>query len=139
MSQLVLDDQLDLRAVLRPLRKWITARRLQELRPGELILDDRVPQILRTLKQPTFVTIDQGFWSPRWTDHNYAIVCFALRNDQQRRLPGLLRALFRHPEFRTRAKRMGKVARVGLTTIEWWQFRRADLHQVAWKGASPRS
>src|SRR6266446_377251 len=113
MSQLVLDDQLNVRAVLRPLRKWITTRRLQELRPGELILDDRVPEILRTLKQPTFVTIDRDFWGPRWSDPRYAILYFALRNDQQGRLPALLRALFRQAEFRTRAKRMGKVARVG--------------------------
>jgi hypothetical protein len=45
MSQLVLDDQLDVVEVLPPLLKWITATRLQDLRPGELVLDDRVPEI----------------------------------------------------------------------------------------------
>jgi hypothetical protein len=61
MSQLVLDDQLDVQVVVPALEGWITAVRLQNLRPLEHILDDRVPEILRTLKTPTFVTIDHGF------------------------------------------------------------------------------
>ncbi len=36
MSQLILDDQLDVTEV-GSINKWITAQRLQELRPGELI------------------------------------------------------------------------------------------------------
>jgi hypothetical protein len=135
MSQLILDDQLNIRKVLPALQKWITAQRLQELRPGEVILDDRVPEILRTLKQPTFITIDQDFCDHRWSDPNYAILYFDLRNDQQKQLPALLRALFRRSEFRTRAKRMGKVARISATTIAWWQFAKTDLQQVAWQGA----
>jgi hypothetical protein len=133
MSQLILDDQLNLRKVLAPLQSWITVERLQDLRPGEVILDDRVPEILRAQKQVTFVTIDQDFWDRRWTDPNYAILYFALRNDQQEDLPAMLRALLRRSEFRTRAKRMGKVARVSNPTIEWWQFPRAGLQQVAWQ------
>ena len=63
MSQLILDDQLSVRKVLTPLQKWITVERLQDLRSGEVILDDRVPEILRTQKNATFVTIDQDFWA----------------------------------------------------------------------------
>jgi hypothetical protein len=136
MSQLIVDDQLSVRKVLTPLRKWITVERLQDLRPGEVILDDRVPEILRTQKQATFVTIDQDFWDERLSDPSYAILYFALRNDQQGALPDLLRALLRRPEFRTRAKRMGKVARVSTATIEWWQFPRANLQQFAWQEAA---
>src|SRR5947209_8656110 len=99
MSQLILDDQLNLRKLLPALETWITVQRLQELRPGELILDDRVPEILRTVKQATFITIDQGFWAQRWSDPSYAILYFALRSDQQDDLPALLRALLRRPEF----------------------------------------
>jgi hypothetical protein len=74
MSQLILDDQLDISEVFFPIRKWITARRLQELRPGELIRDERVPEILRTLKSPTFITIDHGFWNARLCHPDYCIV-----------------------------------------------------------------
>jgi hypothetical protein len=136
MSQLILDDQLSVRRVLTPIQKWITVERLQDLRPGEVVLDDRVPEILRTQKQATFVTIDQDFWAQHWSDPSYAILYFALRNDQQRDLPALLRALLRRTEFCTRANRMGKVVRVSTATVEWWQFHRADLQQVTWHGGS---
>jgi hypothetical protein len=136
MSQLILDDQLNVRVLLAPLQRWTSVERLQGLRPGEVILDDRVPEILRTLSKPTFVTIDEDFWDVRWCDPSYAILHFALRNDQQKNLPALLRALFRLPEFRTRAQRMGKVARVSAATVEWWQFPKASLHHRVWKGAA---
>ena len=138
MSQLILDDQLDIHGVLHPVQRWVTAQLLREVRPDEHILDDRVPEILLTLKQPTFVTLDQGFWDRRLCHPGYAILYFALRRDQQTLLPGLLRALLRRPEFRTRASRMGKVARVGTANLAWWQFQSPDLLQVAWPGASRR-
>ena len=55
---------------------------------------------------------------------------FSLRDDQQELLPDLLRALFRKPEFRTRVNRMGKVARVGLTTIDFWQFKKPKITRI---------
>jgi len=61
MSQIIVDEQLTYRLVVEPIRKWITARRIKELRPLQIIKDDRVLQILWGLKQPTFVTIDAGF------------------------------------------------------------------------------
>jgi hypothetical protein len=132
MSQLILDNQLDLAEVAPSLRKWITFRRLHDLRPGEMILDDRVPEILATLKQPTFVTIDHDFWQRRWCHPKYCIVYFALSDDQQELLPGLLRRLWRRPEFRTRAGRMGKVMRVALTGIAFWQFQAPALQRIPW-------
>src|SRR5713226_3968969 len=103
MSQLILDDQLDVSEILPPLRKWITARRLQDLRPSELIRDDRIPEILLTLKSPTFITIDHGFWDARLCHPGYCILYFALRDDQQQLIPTLLRALMRRAEFRSRS------------------------------------
>ena len=61
MSQLVLDDQLDLQVICPPLERWMSIVRLQDLRPGEHILNDRVPQLLLARNKPTFVTIDHGF------------------------------------------------------------------------------
>jgi hypothetical protein len=130
MSQLILDDQLDITEILPPLRKWITARRLQDLRPGELIRDDRIPEILMRLKSPTFVTIDKGFWDSRLCHPKYCILFFALRDDQQSLVPGLLRALFRRAEFSTRSKRMGKVARVSSKAISYWQFQQPGLQTM---------
>ena len=47
MSQIVLDDQLFDVEVLVPLARWITVQRLRELRPSEVIKDERVPALLR--------------------------------------------------------------------------------------------
>jgi len=100
MSQIILDDQLFDLEVLVPIARWITVQRLRDLRPGEVIKDDRVPGLLRQLRQPTFVTIDMGFWNRGLRDARYCILCFPLRNEKQYELPGLLRRLLRLPEFR---------------------------------------
>jgi hypothetical protein len=96
------------------------------------VLDERVPEILRTVRRPTFITVDQDFWDRRWCHPDYCILYFALSDEQQFQLPDLLRALLRLPEFRSRAGRMGKVARVRPTAVEWWQFPPGDLHQLTW-------
>jgi hypothetical protein len=43
--------------VLLLIARWITVQRLRDLRPDQVIKDDRVPALLRELRQPTFVTI----------------------------------------------------------------------------------
>ncbi len=132
MSQIILDDQLFDLEVLIPLARWITVQRLRDLRPTEVIKDDRVPVILREQRQPTFVTIDMGFWDPELRDPRYCILCFPLRNDEQQEIPDLLYALLRIPEFSTKAARMGKVARISLSRIEFWQFGEPQLQRLAW-------
>lgn len=108
MSQIILDDQLFDLEVLIPLARWITVQRLRDVRPGEVIKDERVPELLRQLPQPTFVTIDMGFWDKGLRDVHYCILCFPLRNDEQHQLPALLRRLLQLPEFRTRPNAWAK-------------------------------
>jgi hypothetical protein len=133
MSQFILDDHLPEPEVLEPIRRWASAQFVRFLRPGEIVLDERIPEILLTLKQPTFITIDQGFWSRRWCHPGYCIVYFALRNDQQELIPQLLRELLHKPDFRSRASRMGRVARVSSASIEYWSAQQSGLQQLAWK------
>jgi hypothetical protein len=103
------------------------------LRPKQHVLDDRVPAILLTLKQPTFVTIDEDFWDRRCCHPDYAVLYFALRIGEQPQLPNLLRELFRQPGFRKRTERMGKVVRVTAKGIEYWKFPRHELQRVMWQ------
>ena len=124
MSQLVLDDQLDVQVLLPELDSWITSVRLQSLRPGEQILDERVPEILCTLKKPTFITIDHGFWNRRLCHEKYCIVFAELTSSQQHLIPSLLRRLFRLTEFRTRGARMSKVARLDEQNVTFWEARK---------------
>lgn len=132
MSQIILDDQLSDLDVLIPIARWTTVQRLRDLRPLEVIRDERVPALLRELTQPTFVTIDMGFWDRGLVHSRYCVLCFPLRNDEQERLPAFLRRLFNLPGFRTKAERMGKVARVSESHVEFWQAGDAYLHILAW-------
>jgi len=136
MSQIILDDQLFDVEVLVPLARWITVQRLRELRPKEVIKDDRVPLLLRELRQPTFVTIDMGFWDRDWRDPKYCILCFPLRNEEQHLLPERLYRLFQLPEFHTKAARMGKVVRVGPERIDYWAVGHEQMRRLSWTGAS---
>jgi len=132
MSQIIVDEQLDPEEVLEPIRQWTTAQWLPKLRPGEIIKDDRVPQLLRELRQPTFVTIDAGFWDKKLCDNKYCILYFDLNTKQQALLPRMLRELLRLPEFRTKAARMGKVARVRFSRIDYWQLHDEQQIQIKW-------
>jgi hypothetical protein len=78
VSQVILDDQLFDFEVLIPIARWTTVQRLRDLRPGEVIKDERVPELLRQLRQPTFVTIDEGFYNRGLCDHKFCILCFSL-------------------------------------------------------------
>lgn len=118
----MLDEQLNRDRVLIPLLKWITVQKLEELRPYEVIKDDRIPSLLRELKNPAFVTIDDGFWNRDLLDPNYCILYFALQDHQQAQIPNLLRQLLKLSEFKTKANRMGKVAKVSPTHIEYWHW-----------------
>jgi hypothetical protein len=130
---LVLDDQLSAAEVLLPLRRRWMAVRLQSLRPGELILDERVPEILRAQRAPTFLTIDQGFWERTLADRTYCVLYFALRDEQQPQIHPLLRRVFRTPGFTSRAERMGKVARISPTGIDYWQLPLRALQHARWR------
>jgi hypothetical protein len=133
MSQLILDEQLDPKRVLLPLASWITVQSLQNLRPGTLVRDERIPAVLLTLKQPTFVTIDQDFHDFRWCHPGYCILYFALEDEEQKLIPELLRSLLRRPEFRTRALRMGKIACIRPTWIEYAVFPQRKWQRVEWQ------
>ena len=130
MSQIIFDEQLNWRLVLEPVRRWITAQKIEDMRPYETIKDDRVLQILWGLKQPTLVTIDAGFYDKRNRDKRYCILYFALTTRQQGQIPNLLRRLLRLPEFRTKAARMGKVARVKQAAVTYWQLDDDELHEL---------
>jgi len=138
VSQFILDDQLDVATVLQPLQEWTTAQRIRELRPGQRVLDERIPAILLTLRQPTFLTIDRDFWHSSWCHPAYCLVYFALRADEQGQIPALLRALLRRPEFRSRTARMGKLARVSTISIDFWQHPPGRPHHISWRGPSRR-
>lgn len=108
--------------VLEPLIAWITAPKMEDLRPNEIIKDDCIPFLLRELKQPTFVTINVGFWNKNLVDPNYCILYFSLQDNQQAQTSKLLRQFLHQKEFKTKAIHKGKIAKVGTTGIDYWQW-----------------
>jgi len=132
VSQIILDEHIDRRRVLYPLRAWITAASVVDLFPNQVIKDDRIPSLLRQLKQPTFVTIDAIFWQRKLLNPHYCLIYFALAKWQQSQIPFLLRRLFHLPPFKTKAARMGKVIRVSTAHIDYWQWKDEQSHHLTW-------
>jgi hypothetical protein len=130
---LVIDAALSDAEVLMPLQNLMNAHSIRDVRPREVVKDDRVPVLLRELTSPTFITIDEsGFWRRNMCSQAYCILCFALSDAQQELIPSLLRQLLRLPEFKTKANRMGKIARISLANIKYYQAGDNKMHVLAW-------
>lgn len=71
MSQIVLNEHLGRTEVLTSLQRWITTVKIEDLAPAETLKDDRILRILRTQRQPTFVTLDADFFHKRLCDRRY--------------------------------------------------------------------
>lgn len=136
---IVLDEQLLGRNIEHDIARWYRGPVLfiLDLRPRTVIKDDGVPELLRQQSQATFITINErDFWQKVEADARYCIVCFPLSDPRVREIPSALRSLFRRPEFRTKAQRMGKVIRV---TSEDVRFYTTNDKQVKIIPFTPRS
>jgi hypothetical protein len=51
-------------------------------------------------------------------------------DERQSEIPGLFRRLFRLPMFKTKANRMGKVAKVNNAGVQYYQFGDEELHSL---------
>jgi hypothetical protein len=71
-------------------------------------------------------------YDKRHCDKRYCLVYFALTSLEQNQLPDLLRRLLQLPEFKTKAARMGKVARVSQTDARYWQLNDDEEHKIEW-------
>jgi len=99
---IVLDEQLLGYGVRELIAQWYRGKviDLTELRPRTHIQDDAVPELLRTVRQPSFVTINANdFWRRMGPDDHFAILCFSLAHEQARQIPYLLRRLFPYIPF----------------------------------------
>ena len=93
---------------------------------------DDQQEILRFLhssKQLTFFTRDLGFFRARLCHTNYCLVVLSV--------PVLetayyIRKVLRHPDFKTRAKRNGKVIRVSTKNINFWDIRWQRPSSARW-------
>lgn len=105
---------------------------LRRLRPGTIIKDDALPALLNQQSQATFVTNNvTDFWRIARADRRYCIIAFAVSQEQALEIPNLLRRLLRLAEFRTKARRMGKIIRVRPSVVEYYASDR-QIHTLTW-------
>jgi hypothetical protein len=70
--------------------------------------DREIIPFLHQLKQPTFFTRDDDFYERRLCHAGYCLVYLDVRKEE---VAIFVRRVLRHPAFKTKAKRMGKVIR----------------------------
>ena len=120
---IVLDEQLQGRGIEDAIARWYPGRVtfIMDSRPDTIIKDEAIPALLRQLSEPTFVTINESdFWHRATASRHFCIVCVALPDARANELTPLLQRLLRHPDFKTKALRMGKVARLTTATAQYY-------------------
>ena len=120
---IVLDEQLSKRSLTNAIAKWYPGAvcSVTDLRPKTIIKDEAIPTLLGRAREPTFVTVNEAdFWLRAIASEKFCIICVALPDERVREAPALLQRLLRHPDFKTKALRMGKVARLTTMTAQYY-------------------
>ena len=90
---------------------------------------EEILRYLHRLKSATFITRDEGFFRRRLCHRNYCIVVVSgLVTETAMHV----RRFLRHPAFRTRQQRAGKVVRLMPTKIAWWEVGVESQQHLAW-------
>lgn len=93
---------------------------------------DDQQEILRYLhlaKRPTLFTRDAGFFRARLCHPNYSL---AVITTPVLETASSIRRLLRHPEFRTKTQRCGKVLKLSATKIAFWETNRERQQHLNW-------
>lgn len=128
---IVLDEQLQGVGLEVAIAAWYRGRVsfVGSLRPDTIIKDEGIPHLLRSVRQPTFVTQNwKHFWQRASAHSDFCIVCFTSPSEQAREISPLLRQLFHQATFRTRTGRMGKVARVSGGQTTYYRVNDATIY-----------
>ncbi len=130
---IVLDEQLLGRNLEGQIAGWYRGSVcfVTDLRPDTVIKDEAIPMLLQQQNQPTFVTINEkDFWQRVTINKRFSVVCFPIPDSRAHEIPTLLRRLFRHPMFKTKANRMGKVIRLTDQEISYYAFDNRRVHRA---------
>lgn len=112
---IVLDEQILGHGIEDAVARWYPGAVLfvLDLRPGTIIKDEAIPTLLARESEPTFVTINvSDFWQRVPVTGRFCVVCCAVPDAEAGPISSLPRRLLSHPDFKTKAQRMGKVVRV---------------------------
>jgi hypothetical protein len=85
--------------------------------------DKEIIPFLHQLRDTAFFTRDLGFFDHSLCHSRYCLVCLAVGKDE---VAVFVRRFLRHPEFDTKAKRMGVVIRASHPRLSIW---RSNIHR----------
>ena len=132
---IVLDESISAKIIFDGLEAWYKGNvaPIKSLRIKTLVKDEAIPTLLRTIKQPTFITTNvSDFWRKMPTHHAYCIICFDLPNERIVEIPRLLRGVLRFAEFKTKAARMGKILHVRHHRIDYYAVGSKKIITLNW-------
>ena len=93
------------------------------------IQDDEIIPLLLRMRQPTFFTLDDDFYSRRLCHARYCLVCVAVA---QYEAAAFVRRFRRHQDFDTEAKRIGAVIRLSHAGIFLWRLHVEEEARLDW-------
>lgn len=131
---IVLDEHLKRQSLRADIMAWYPGQvvSVSGLRLESIIKDEAIPTLLLRMVRPTFVTINiADFWKKALPHNGYCIINVAVPKERIREIPGILRRLFRMPDFKTKALRMGKVIHVTQNHVEYYE-RDRRIHSLPW-------
>lgn len=116
---LIIDENISEVEVWR-LREWRIHVRLVSEVAVKGIADENIIPVLHRLKRPTFFTKDRGFWDRKFVHPGYCIVLLDIP-EHEGQLAEYTRRFLRYPVFASNARRMGRIIRVHVQAIEFWE------------------
>lgn len=119
----------------KPQRELLEARRLAVRQIGVNIgrkglLDEAIIPLLLRLRYPTFFSRDSDFYKRELCHSAYCIVHLSVEKSEAALF---VRRLLRHHDFKTQARRMGKVIRVSRAGISFWRRHQSREEHVEWE------
>lgn len=97
---------------------------------GESGWDD-IEQIIPHLhhSKATFHTLDEDFFKRRFLHNDYCIIFYDLSGKD---FVEFFQKILKHPLFDTHAKRLGKIIKVSLTHLSYWDSADYQIHETSW-------
>ena len=129
----ILDENI-LQSQLQILLGWrLPARQIGEDLGRKGMKDDEIISLLLERRRSSFFTRDLDFYERKLCHSRYCLVCLAVG---QYEVAAFVRRFLRHPEFNTRAKRMGTVTRVSRAGLQAWRLHAENPVLLPWPGQS---
>jgi len=91
--------------------------------------DNEIISLLHDLTRPTFFTRDDDFFD---RDLCHAGYCLVHTSVEKNEVAVFTHRLLRHPEFNTKAKRMGPVVRVSHAGLLVWRLHAEKTQRFDW-------